>query len=210
MKIAVIGANGRSGQVFVEQALKAGYSIRAGIHHTNNLSPHSRLEVMTCDATNESDLTGLIKDVDAVVSLIGHVKGSSPDVQAIAIHAVINVIQRLSIKRLVSLTGTGVRFPGDQITLIDRLLNLGVRIIDPARVKDGRKHVEELKQSELDWTVIRVLKLQDSKPRPFILSAHGPAKLYVSRYEVAQSILQVLEENSFVRQAPIISKAKRR
>ena len=56
--------------------------------------------------------------------------------------------------RLISLTGTGVRFPGDKITLIDRILNLSISIIDPKRIKDGKNHVTLLKNSDLDWYVM--------------------------------------------------------
>jgi len=206
MKIAVIAANGRSGQAFVESALAAGHTVRAGARSKNHLKPHPNLTVVECDATNEAQLKNLLADQEAVASFIGHVKGSEPNVQTMAIEKVIGVMDALGMKRLVSLTGTGVRFPGDKISLIDRFLNLSISIIDPPRVKDGKNHVEALKRSALDWTVIRVLKLQNTLPKPFALTEHGPTKWYVGRQEVAQAVLQVLEQHSFIKQAPIISK----
>ncbi len=206
MRIAVIAANGRSGQAFVESALGADHTIRAGVRGQNYLKPHPNLTVVECDATNEVQLKNLLSDQEAVASFIGHVKGSEPNVQTVAIQKVVGVMEALGVKRLVSLTGTGVRFPGDKISLIDRFLNLGIGIIDPARVKDGKNHTEVLKNSDLDWTVIRVLKLQNVPPKPFKLREHGPTKWYVGRQEVAQAVIQVLEQHSFIRQAPIISK----
>ena len=206
MKIAVIAANGRSGQAFVEAALTAGHSISAGVRGKSYLKSHPSLTVVECDATNEAQLENLLSGQEAVASFIGHVKGSEPNVQTIAIQKVVDVMKALGVKRLISLTGTGVRFPGDKISLIDRFLNLSISIIDPARVKDGKNHVEVLKASDLDWTVIRVLKLQNVPPKPFTLREHGPTKWYVGRQEVAQAVLQVLEQRSFVKQAPIIGK----
>ncbi|HSX08218.1 MAG TPA: NAD(P)H-binding protein [Candidatus Saccharimonadales bacterium] len=210
MKLAVIAANGRSGKIFVERALAAGHSVRAGVHRANNLSPHEHLTVMPCDATNENDLAKLLSGQDAVVSFIGHIKGSPPHVQAEAMRALVSVMKAQNIRRVVSLTGTGVRFPGDHITLIDRILNMSIRLIDPARVRDGADHVEILKQSGLDWTVLRVLKLQNTAPKPFTLQEHGPTKWYVSREEVADAALQVLEQGTFVKQAPILSKSNQK
>ncbi|HEX8762923.1 MAG TPA: NAD(P)H-binding protein, partial [Candidatus Saccharimonadales bacterium] len=192
MKIAVLAANGRTGKVFVEQALAAGHSVNAGIYGTNNLPPHKNLTIVSCDATRDADVTRLLQAQDAVVSFIGHIKGSPPSVQTNAMHTLTKVMKKLQIKRIVSLTGTGVRFPGDKITLLDRVLNLAVSIIDPARVTDGREHVEVLQESGLDWTVIRVLKLQNVVPKPFKLTEHGPTKWYVGREEVAQAALEVL------------------
>jgi len=206
MKIAVIAANGRSGQAFVEVALANGHSIRAGIRGKSYLQPHPNLIIVECDATNELQLNDLLLGQEAVASFIGHVKGSEPHVQTIAIQKILRVMKVLGVNRLVSLTGTGVRFPGDKISIIDRFLNLSISIIDPARVKDGKNHVEALKASDLDWTVIRVLKLQNVPPKPFELREHGPTKWYVGRQEVAQAVLQVIEQHSFIKQAPIISK----
>jgi putative NADH-flavin reductase len=206
MKIAVIAANGRSGQAFVEAALAGGHSIHAGVRGKSRLEPHPNLTVVECDATNEAQLKNLLSSQDAVASFIGHVKGSKPNVQTIAIQKVVDAMETLGLKRLVSLTGTGVRFPGDKISLVDRFLNLSISIIDPARVKDGKNHVEVLKASSLDWTVIRVLKLQNVPPKSFGLREHGPTKWYVGRQEVAQAVLQVLEQHSFIKQAPIIGR----
>jgi putative NADH-flavin reductase len=209
MKIAVIAANGRSGQAFVEAALAAGHEVRGGVRGQSPFVSTPKLTIVQCDATNKEDLRTLIANQDAVVSLIGHVKKSAPDVQTAAIQTVAEVMNELGVTRLVSLTGTGVRFPGDTITLIDRILNTAVSIVDPARVKDGKDHVVALQQSGLDWTVIRVLKLQNVPPKPYSLTEHGPTKPYVGRDEVAQAILEVLEDDSLVQKAPIISKASK-
>jgi len=208
MKIAVIAANGRSGQAFVEAALAAGHTIRAGVRGPSHLQPHPNLTTVDCDATDAAQLKELLAGQEAVASFIGHVKGSAPDVQTVAIQTVIGVMQQLGIKRIVSLTGTGVRFPGDKISLVDRILNLSISIIDPARVRDGQHHVGVLKASDLDWTVIRVLKLQNTVPKPFTLLTHGPTKWYIGRQDVAQAVLQVLEQRSFIQQAPIIGAAE--
>lgn len=206
MNIAVIAANGRLGKAFVEQALSEGHSVRAGVHGKNTLSPHKNLTILKCDATNLADLARLIKNQDAVVSCIGHVKNSAPDVQTKATQAIVEAMKKQGIKRFVTVTGTGVREKGDKVGHVDKFLNLAVSIVDPFRVKDGRDHAEVLKASSLDWTLIRVLKLQNVRPKEFTLKLHGPTKWYVGRQEVAKAMLQVLSQNTFIKQAPIISR----
>lgn len=205
MRIAVLGANGRSGEVFVRLALQNGHQVNAGVFGGHKFTPSDYLKIINCDATNTSQVEQLISGCDAVVSLIGHVKGSPADIQTKAMKSLVLAMQKQKIKRVVSLTGTGVRQPGDKITLVDRFLNLGVSLADPKRVSDGKLHFDVLKNSQLDWTVLRVLKLQNTKPRSFELKLNGPTKIITSREEVAQSILQVLEESSFIKAAPIIS-----
>jgi len=207
MNIAVVAANGRLGKEFVEAALAAGHTVRAGIRGDSNLESHPNLSAIQCDATNASDIRRLLRNQDAVVSAIGHIKGSDANVQTVATQTILTVMQEMNITRFVDVTGTGVRFPGDKISLVDIFLNLAVGIVDPARVKDGKDHVEVLKTSSVEWTTIRVLKLQNVKPQAFELKLHGPTKWYVGRREVALAMLQVLEHDSFIKQAPIISRA---
>lgn len=205
MKIAVIAANGRTGRALVDAALKAGHSVRGGVRDHSDLAFHAKLSVVKCDATNQNDLRRLISGQDVVVSLIGHVAGSAANVQTDAIQKVVKAMTELGVKRLISLTGTGVRLLGDKITMTDRFLNFGISVVDPKRVRDGKNHFEFVKASELDWTVIRVLKLQNTNPGPYKLTEHGPTKTYVGRKEVALAILSVVEDKSFIRQAPMIS-----
>jgi hypothetical protein len=109
----------------------------------------------------------------------------------------------------VSLTGTGVRYDGDQVGLIDRFANWSIGMIDPQRIADGKEHVALIEASDLDWTIIRVLKLQNIATKPYTLTEHGPTKLVVGRSEVAQAIVEVLTENSFIKKAPMLSPTKR-
>ena len=205
MKIAVIAANGRSGKVFVEAALKGGHTVRAGIHGENIFPDHPNLEIMACDATNLDQVSRLIAGQDAVASFIGHTPHSPATVQADAMKVIVAAMQQAGVRRIVSLTGTGVRQPGDNIPLLDRFMTIGIRTLDPKRVSDGILHAKVLQDSQLDWTIIRVLKLQPVKPSPFSLTSHGPTKWYVAREDVAQAFSQVLEQSSFVREMPIIS-----
>ncbi len=206
MKLAVIAANGRTGVAFVQAALVAGHQVRAGVHHHNPFPPSPLLEVVVCDATKREDIRNLIQGQDVVISLIGHVKGSPTFVQTDAITTIMSVMNELGMRRLVSLTGTGVRFPGDHITLLDRILNGGINLIDPARIRDGRAHVRALQASHLDWTIIRVLKLQNTPARSYRLTEHGPTKLYVGRAEVALALLDILVHQTYIGKAPMLSR----
>ena len=203
--LAVIAANGRAGRAFVLKALDAGYEVRAGYHAANNLPSHERMTAISCDATNEEDVRTLLSGADVVVSLIGHVKQSPPNIQTDSMKVIAKVMNDIGINRIISLTGTGVRFPGDTPSIIDRLLNIAIKYIDPARIKDGIRHVEYLQSTNLDWTILRVLKLINSaEQKPVYLSPAGPAELLTSRDRVASAILKIIEEGGYIKSAPIV------
>jgi len=206
MNIAIIAANGRLGNELVKAALAAGHTVRAGTRGISHFKDTAHLTAIPCDATNYYEVKALIKNQDVIFSCIGHVPHSPADVQTQATKTIAKAMKELGMKRFITLTGTGVRRPGDQITLTDRFLNLGVEIMDKPRVTDGRNHVKVLEKTTLDWTVIRVLKLQFENNRPFVLRPHGPTLPFVSRQEAARAMLQVAEEHSFIHEMPIIGR----
>lgn len=204
--LAVIGANGKTGRVFVAHALAQGYHVRAGVHSPrHSLAPHDNLEVVVADATASAQLQALFTGCDAVVSLIGHSKHSSQTVQSDTMQAAISAMHALGIRRIISLTGTGVRIPGDTPSFIDKLLNTAVALVDPARVRDGKRHAEILQASDLDWTIMRVLKLTNTTHSAYPTNSHGPARILVARSGLAETMLDYLDDTSSFQKMPIIS-----
>lgn len=206
--IAVVGASGKSGRAFVKAALEAGYRIRAGVR-SRQIDPAPNLEIIRCDATNPQEVAALIEGCEVVVSLLGHVRHSAPDMQTMAIKVIIEQMQKQGLRRLLSLTGTGVRRPLDTPSFIDKVANKAITLIDPQRIHDGIQHAAIIEHSPLDWTVLRVLKLTDGHAGSFTLSEHGPAKSFTSREEVAQAILEILADDRWIRTFPIVSTANR-
>lgn len=211
MTIAVLGSDGRSGKIFVQKALDSGYRVKAGVYSSDPalLQSNDNLEIIRCDATSRAQVQALINGADVIVSLIGHSKNSPANMQTEATKTIIESMSSCSIKRFISLTGSGARMPGDKITFMDRLFSVGIKIIDSKRVSDGVNHLKILQQSNLDWTVLRVVKLSNRKPKNFKLTENGPGKTFVSRHEVAQAILKLIEDESYIKKAPIISTAQR-
>ena len=72
-KIVVFGATGKVGTHFVEQALNAGYQVRAFVRNRAKLSQavSDKIEVLEGDALNSGDVERAIADVDVVVSCLG-------------------------------------------------------------------------------------------------------------------------------------------
>jgi len=206
MTIAVIAANGRSGSEFVRIALEQGLDVRAGVKGESHLVPHEHMVVVPCDATNRDEVRALLEGSDAVVSMIGHGRHSPARVQTDAMKVIVDVMHELKITRLVSLTGTGVRFPGDKPSLVDYLANFAIRVIDPNRVQDGIDHARLLEATDLEWTILRVLKLGNGEHKGMVkLTPTGPAELLTPRSRAAAAALQVITDASYVRQAPVIS-----
>ncbi len=72
--VLVFGANGNLGSHFVNQALDAGYKIRAFVRTPEkySLSDNANVEVFKGDATNYDDVEKAVSGVDIVVSCLGN------------------------------------------------------------------------------------------------------------------------------------------
>lgn len=210
MIVAVIGANGRSGKQFVQAALAAGMTVRAGVRGPHDLEEHDRMTVVACDALSRREIDELVKGSDAVVSLLGHGPGTAATVQKTAADYTLTAMKERGIKRFISLTSTGVRMPGDKPGVMDRFGNWLMSQANPDRVRDGAAHAQVMMRSDRDWTLLRVLKLTDGKHSgAAVLAQHVPSELFTPRARVAAAIVQLLQSDEYVRQAPVVRGARK-
>jgi len=204
--ICIFGADGRTGKLVVEEALKRGHRVQGFVYKNNHNFPKEVL-ILEGNVIEQNDVLQAVSGCDAIISVLGHIKGSDPLMQTKGIRNIVNAMQKSSITRIISLTGTGVRQPGDKPSLIDRILNLGIRLTDPERIKDGIEHAKILQNSNLDWTILRVLKLGNSnrEPKNIHLTPGGPAELLTSRKKAAKILVSLTESNDFNHQMPVSS-----
>jgi NAD(P)H-binding len=204
MIIAVFGANGHTGRIFVEKALQAGHTVRANVHSAHNFTENNLLSIIPGDATDRTVVAQTVQGADRAVSLIGHSTKSQPGMQVTLMQHLVD----LKVKHIISLTGTGVRLPGDIVNPLDILITGVLNHADQKRMSDGRNHVATLQQSSAHWTVIRVMKLSNGPEQSYALTSHGPAKTLVSRLTVCTALLEVIADPlKYDCQAPIVSNA---
>jgi len=166
------------------------------------------VETMVGDVLDRDAVYQAVKGVDTVISVIGHVKNSDPMLQTKGIQNIVNAMKTNHVKRIISLTGTGVRLPNDRPSIVDRVLNRAIYLIDPKRIEDGIKHTQVLRESTLDWTVLRVLKLTNRNfgTNRYKLSEYGPAESLTPRRKIARIMLDLLDSKEFIRKMPVVSK----
>ncbi len=209
MNITVFGADGRTGIEVVNCATALGYKVTAFVYNdSSNKFLSKEVRIVKGNVLNPEDVLAVVVGTDAVISVVGHIKGSDPLMQTKGMQNIVNAMEELGIKRVLSLTGTGVRLSQDKISLMDILLNLGIGTFDPARVKDGIEHAKVLQKSKLDWTILRVLKLGNSETQiiNYKLTEGGPAELMTSRKKVAKVLVDLIRDEKYIRKMPIITK----
>ena len=206
--IALFGATGRTGRHVLDQALTAGHQVRALARRPEVLEPRAGLTVIGGDVTDPAAVGSVIEGADAVVSVFGHVKGSPPTVQTDGTRVIVEAMRRTGITRIISLSGGGLRYPEkDRPKPADHIIRLLLTLIAPAVLSDATAHLQALRDSGLDWTVVRGPRLTDG-PRTgsYRVGWVGvDASTSISRADLAASILAQLDDLTYRHQLPFVS-----
>ncbi len=208
-KIALFGATGQTGQEFLTQALAKGYSIKVLVRSPAKLSvKHNHLQVIQGDVLNAQDVEQTVADTELVVSLFGHVKGSPEWLQTNGTKNIVEAMQKHGVQRVISLSGGGLPFKEkDQPKLPDKLIRMLMKVAAPKILNDAISHAEVLRQSGLEWTIVRGPRLTN-EPRKgtYRVGWVGVnASTKIGRADLADFIVKLVEEEQYDRQMPFVS-----
>ena len=208
MKVAIFGAAGRTGIPLVQQALEAGYEVVALVRTPSKLSiKNDRLSVVQGDVADLADVEKAVEGADAVLSVLGHVKGSAPDILTHAIRNIITAMDKYGVKRVVSLTGASVYVPQDKPKLVNRLIKLITQMEAGNLLQDAGQHLKLLQNSDVDWVVVRgpILNNGPHTGKYRIGWTGVNTGIRVSRADVADFMLKQVTDATYLQQAPLVS-----
>jgi len=153
MRIAVLGANGRTGRLVIERALASGDHVSALVRDAGKLPDlaHDRLTVRVGDVCDARVLRTLLPEQDVVISTLGprSPTRSASRIYRTAAEAVVPAMQETGVARLL-VVSTALLFP--PATVFERMLNWIAR----NNVREARAMESIIRGSGLDWTIARV------------------------------------------------------
>jgi putative NADH-flavin reductase len=209
MNVLIFGATGRTGRHLVDQALEAGHTVTAFARYPNRIHrEHERLRIVEGHVQDQIPVLEAVEGQDAVISTLGQVR-ERPTVAHILTVAATNITEAMKfhdVRRLVFLVGAGVDDSQDKPSFASRLILPLMRLLAGHVLQDAEDAVERIRSSDLDWTIVRVTRLDDEPPKGDLTAGfHKPGFSPVSRVDVATFMLDQLESDRYLRQAPIIS-----
>ena len=157
MRVAVVGASGRSGRAAVGHALAAGHEV-VSIVRTPSSAPEATI-VAQADARDTAALTAALRGSDAVISALGHVRGDG-DVRLLGegIAALLAAMDGAGVSRVLAVSAAGAYVAHDDPLsrfvakpILERVLkenNTDTRAMDAA-----------LAASDAEWTSLRPSRL---------------------------------------------------
>jgi len=217
MKVIIFGATGPTGRELVARALEKGHDVTAFARNPKGLGMEEEegFRIVTGDALQPKTVDRAMKGQQAVLCAIGpraHTgTGETPsNVCSVATRHIIEAMEHTGTKRLVTLSSVGV---GDsrgkrQAGMFFGLLQEAfiVPLFLKAQFKDKELQEEYVRDSSVDWVIVRPTSLVD---RPatgkFQVAKNGetvPGR--ISRADVAAFMVDQLTSNEHLKQAPVI------
>lgn len=157
--IALFGATGKTGRRVLVQALDQGMSVRALARNPDKIAVvNDRLTVIRGDVLDPAAVDRVVAGSDAVISVVGHVKGSPADVQARGTLLIVDAMRSHGGLRIVTLSGGRLQAEGkDHPKLADHVIRVLLKLLSGHVLADAQAHLGVLQHSALEclWCVAR-------------------------------------------------------
>jgi putative NADH-flavin reductase len=207
MRIAVLGATGRTGQSMVAELLRRGHELTVLARAPEKLgATQGAIRVVTGSSTDPDALASLLEGAEAVVSALGPTSRDST-VMSDTARVLVPVMEQCAIRRYVGVSGAGVDMEGDLKGRKDRVISSMIRRVGGVMATDKADEYRILVASGLDWTLARPPRLVDGPPTGRVVhDAHAPGRSSsIRRADLAMFLADVVEQDLYVRQSPFVS-----
>lgn len=202
MKIAILGATGRTGRHFVAHALRRGHTLHALVRDPKSAGLPAEVVVVQGDMCCEQDVRRCLEGCDAVVSLAGPKFGSGFSVMQTSARLLVKVMRNLKMERLVVVGGAAAK--SDKDVLPEPIVMRALRRVIPI-LRDMGLYASILHQSGLQTTIVRPSTLKQLPQRPYRSGYMRKSMDPVGCEDVAAFVLECLEKGLYVREMPMIA-----
>lgn len=215
--ILLLGATGRTGIQVLNYALSKGYHVKALVRDPSRITQNvEALQLIAGTPVILDDVRKAAAGCDAVISTLNNPRETeslwakpinSPTLMTDSIRNAVTVMHETGIRRIIVQTGAGAgdSFGGMPLFMKGLIRFTGLKYVYADH--DGQEKV--LKESDLDWTIVRPVGLTDKDEVKELAIAKGDKHTsFISRKAVAKFMVDCLENAEYIRKAPIISEKK--
>ena len=209
MKIAILGASGKTGGHAMQIALAAGHEVRVLARTPAKIRENDALlTIIKGDATNTAACAELVTGCTAVIGTLGPPNLKATTIRQDAAKAVTAAMKQQNVKRIVCLSALGVGDSMPQMRKTSWLAaNVFVRFFLQTTYIDALAAEEVLRASGLDYVLCRPPGLTDKSATGRIEEVPLDKKLprlRCTRADVAAWMVKAAAEGAFDRQAVTI------
>lgn len=198
MRLVIFGAAGPTGLLLARQALDRGHLVTAVTRRPEEYPIHdSLLDIVRADATDTEAVTGIIEGADAVASVLGTSYSRRPImVYSRSARAIVAAMSAHQAKRLVVTSSAAISPWIDpswnwiERTVAHRILGT----LGSTLYADMRRMEDIVRDSGLDWTIMRPLGLANMKaPTEYTIAEDHISGKQTARRDLAAAILDEID-----------------
>jgi len=209
MKVTIFAATGGIGRQLLAQAVAGHDDVTAVARNPNKLSAEARIVTADLAAADRAVLESAVEGADAVLSGLGARTNSEIGVAERGTRAIIEAMKATDVRRIVVVSAAPIgtvpspgrptppkHDPGDGF-FMRNLFSRIARVAFRKRYADLARMEDVVRDSGLDWTVIRPPQLTDKPLIGIYRTAYGQnlrGGWSISRADVANLMLRVLEQ----------------
>lgn len=203
LTVAVIGGTGKIGSVLVKYLVNKGYKLKLLVRSPEKVRLPQVLLVKG-DARNPDAVNELVRDCDLLINCIGQTKGEPPLFSQVAKN-IMNALNSRGIKRYIVIAGLGLRTESDKKRFVTRFLTSVMHFVFPAIMDDKKREYKLIAGSSLDWTYIRIPKVDHSSDIDSIVANESDCLSWkINVFGLAEFIESQIESREYIRKAPFV------
>lgn len=208
MKLLVFGASGGTGRELVKQALALNHVVTAFVRDPRKLRiENNQLRIITGDIIDYESVLNVVKGQDVVISALGvHIRKKNTILSS-GTKNIIRAMEENGVKRFICVTSLGVGNSRGQLGIFYTW------ILCPFFLgnifKDKERQEKFIKESLLDWTIVRPGQLVNGEKMGSYKIWTGkpdePIEARITRADLADFILRHLDDEAYLRETPALS-----
>jgi len=204
MKLTIFGATGATGTTLTTQALAAGHDVTAVVRDASRLTipDHARLHVVTADVMDPALISPAIDGADAVISAVGPRLSGPTTVIRDSVRSIIQAMEKTGTRRFIEVSGSVVADEGESFYMRLLVKPLARRTLLGQVCADMRAGEDEIRHSDLDWTIVRPPSLNNKEATGSYRTAidkNLPHGFSISRADLAACMLGLLDDPASLR-----------
>ncbi|MFP4508773.1 MAG: NAD(P)-dependent oxidoreductase [Spirochaetota bacterium] len=204
MRVALFGSTRGVGRQILLRAGDAGFGVKALARNIQSIPEVPGVELVEGNVLDPGAVFRTATGCDSVIIALGNTKQNPDYVVSSGTEIILQVMKKLGISRVVAISSLGVGDSHDSVPVFFKLL---MNTVLKKTMRDKERQEALLRESGLDWTVIRPAGLVDGEPSGSARWGTGPDvnASRVTRADVAMFALQELKNAEYLRRTPWIT-----
>lgn len=211
MRIVIFGATGIVGSAITKEALAQGHEVTVLTRDAKKVkATDNKLTVVEGSVTDRTTVRQVLDGQDAVIQSLGiggKGNGNPTTFVSEANRLIMEEMKRMKVRRLIAISVIGAGSSWTFLPWIYRKLMPVMMKWFNAIIDDKNRMEPMIKDSGLEWTIVRCTTVKDSPSKGQITaSIDGKGiKYIISASDMAKFVVSQLTDNHFMFKTPVIS-----